>query len=118
MSEQIHDQSIELRSRVGNFVTEGTNELFLCKEGLQKHWDIPPGTKRIVCRLHNKKPSRNAHRFLLSGVFGSAITIKPEEGENWNAEPHGTYSRFGRFLTNFRQLSNVKEGWMEISIIG
>lgn len=118
MSEHTYDQSIELKSRVGNFITVETNELFLCKEGVQKHWVIPPGTKKIVCRLHNKEPSRNAHRFLVSGVFGSAITIKPETGESWNAEPHGTYSRFGRFLTRFRNEANVKEGWMEISIIG
>ncbi len=112
------DISIDCKSRLGNFITESTHELFLCKEGLEKHWNIPKGTKKITVRLHNKKPSLHAHKFTALGIYGSAIKICPEKGENWESQAHGTYSRFGAFLSKYRTEARSHDGWMEISIIG
>lgn len=112
------DLTITCKSRLGNFITESTSELFLCKDGLKEHWNIPPGTKKIEVRLHDEKPSLNAHKFTTLGVFGSGIKISPDKGEDWDSKAHGTYSRFGQFLSQYKREARNLTGWMEISILG
>ncbi len=91
-------------------------ELFLCVSGLNKHWNVSKA-KRIELRLHNRPPTRDAHRFRTYGDRNAGITIKPEKGEKWSPENHGTYGKFGEVLTSYVRAAGSRDGWMEIRII-
>ena len=110
-----------LTARSNDFVAreKGQVNLFLCKGGVKKHWEIPNGTKRIEVHLHNKKPTRNAHRFRCDKESASpGLFILPEEGETgWDPTYHGTYWSFGAMLAKFRNESGDNKGWMEIKIL-
>jgi len=114
------DISRRLTNRSNDFIIRerGQVTLFLCKGGLKQHWEIPTGTKKIEVRLHDKKPSRNAHRFTCDRDSASpGISIVPEKGEDWSRLYHGTYWSFGAMLAKFRNESGDNQGWMEVSII-
>jgi len=91
--------------------------VFLCSEGLEKHWQIGDTTRKLEIRLHNQKPTRNAHKFTTSGPFCSAIHSKPEKGESWFPANHGVYSHFGIMMAEYKRAAGTDTGWMEVSIL-
>jgi hypothetical protein len=105
------------KSQYGHDFRIPNGELFLCAGGLKRHWDIDTA-KTLEIRLHNGKPSMNAHRFRISGYGGQSINIIPEANEKgWHVSGYGTYSSFASVLSSFILKSNSKEGWMEVSIL-
>lgn len=92
-------------------------KFFLCKNGVRRHWDLQTDTKEFEVRLHDEKPNINAHRFLIGSTVhagADAITIKPENGEDWSETKHNIYGTFAVMLQDFQLESGKREGWMEI----
>lgn len=105
------------RTASSDFYIDGG--LFLCSDGVRKHWQVDVGVREIEVELHNGKPTKNAHRFRAAGAhWDKNIVIIPDEDEaGWTAETHGTYSPFNRQINEFCSLAESDSGWMEVRVI-
>lgn len=91
---------------------------FLCTEGLRQHWDLE-NAQRLEIRLHNKRPTKDAHRFSFPARNETdGIVIKPLKGEtSWSEVHHGSYMAFDVMLREYRNESGQYDGWMEVYIL-
>jgi len=97
------------------------NASFICTSGLEEHWELPNGTKKLQVRLSTEQPDNpEAHKFHCNGFDNNpatSINIDPLEGEEWQERWHDTYMAFDTFLSRYIRKTGRRDGWIDIFIL-